>query len=344
MKAIHNMITPQGTQKIFQAQIDPMRFLRIYGGETPPPDLELVASQPTAKTLGEPLSQPYSEAATILNEQVVIAGISSAPTELRNLWQAIPINDALAPTPRTQRYWVKQANGVWMPVDLGFEQSQVYLALQKNEMSISDVAPAIRGALEFAELLILASPSSRSKSADLSYRLSHDLFQVVPNLLTPYQLFVLQQQLKFMRSIGSMRLGDRDSSRRAWTHNDVISRWVHLQIAKHVNTYLGTNYVPLFTNFTVYLEGAELPRHRDRYADALSFSAPIWYRIEGVPTQDRWALELEKVRVPGTFHQMIIGHGNGLIFKGGYLDHARQPLPPGHEAAVLLLNFAEQNY
>ena len=82
---------------------------------------------------------------------------------------------------------------------------------------------------------------------------------------------------------------------------------------------------PSYCIVATYPRGASLPKHVDRPQCAFTLSVLVDY--DGLADGDDapWPLELDLA--DGTTHAATWGAGDGLLYRGADLPHARGPLP-----------------
>lgn len=161
------------------------------------------------------------------------------------------------------------------------------------------------------------------------------LKEIVPQL----QIEPLARYYSALGSSGAMRLGDRDSTSRAWMHNERLARLLGIQFELFISRVVGYSVKAYFSHFVSYREGASLPVHRDRVPRAASLSIQLDYTHEGgVRARNEWPFSVTDRE--GNLCHFTPQLGEAVLFWGHEQPHFRDSIPTGASSNVLLMHFA----
>jgi hypothetical protein len=160
-----------------------------------------------------------------------------------------------------------------------------------------------------------------------------------PNMPPP-QLRALQNYYTSLVREGWMRLGD-SQSHRYWTHNDPIARNLQLRMLGLVRALTGRAVKPSYTYAVRYLQGAELPAHRDRLQCQYTITLLLDFEC-GNNKESPWPLVLyPDGGGPVTIRQEI---ANAVIYRGPEIVHARPRLMECSHSTSVILHYVDETF
>jgi hypothetical protein len=165
-------------------------------------------------------------------------------------------------------------------------------------------------------------------------------YTVVANLIHPFQLSWLRRHYRRLVRMRQLPLGDGQSSRRYWAHNETIAAWFHRQLTPIVRAIARRPLKPSYVYSVSYCAAAELQEHTDREQCEVSIS----YCLDYSPEPDLhtpWPLRLHTSSGTTPILQAI---GDGLVYAGARLPHSRMPLPRGHSSTSLLFHYVSEDF
>jgi hypothetical protein len=159
-------------------------------------------------------------------------------------------------------------------------------------------------------------------------------------LIHPFHVAALRRYFRGLIRAGKMQLGDTQSARRFVAHNESVSRFFQHQLTKTVAGVVGEPVKPSYVYVASYQEGAVLKKHTDREQCEFSITLCIDYSPEPF-LETPWPLRLHTPSATTTVFQAI---GDGLLYRGRELPHARGPLPAGHTSTSIFFHFVRENF
>lgn len=176
--------------------------------------------------------------------------------------------------------------------------------------------------------------------AGASARLAADGYAALGGVVHPFHLGELRLHVRRLVRLGRMRNGDGQSSLRWTRHRDPGLGVFHRGLAGLVSAVAGEPVRPSYVYTAVYHDGAELPRHTDR--------PQCWYTlsvcIDCLPDphiEVPWPLELDTPAGRVSGYQ---GLGDGFLFTGMDIPHARPPLAAGLTVAAAFFHYVPESF
>lgn len=164
---------------------------------------------------------------------------------------------------------------------------------------------------------------------------------VIDLRIPPLQLHALVEYYVELRESGAMRLGDRDSSNRAWMNDEMISKALLIQYSCYISRLFGVQISPCFSHFVSYLPKSSLPIHLDKRADVFSVSIQLGYFDNRVASNNKWAFYVEDTQ-SGSTQRFVPELGQAVVFRGGHEKHSRTEIAQGQNSDVLLFHYASK--
>ncbi|HSS98769.1 MAG TPA: hypothetical protein VLK33_17160, partial [Terriglobales bacterium] len=116
-------------------------------------------------------------------------------------------------------------------------------------------------------------------------------FAPVSGLIHPFHISALRRYFRTLIRTGKLTLGDTQSSRRYYAHNEPVAKFFHAQLTQVVSMIAGQNVKPSYVYFASYQEGAILEKHTDREQCQFSVSFCLDYSPEPL-RQTSWPLQV----------------------------------------------------
>jgi hypothetical protein len=162
----------------------------------------------------------------------------------------------------------------------------------------------------------------------------------VADLVPQFHLGALRRYYRYHTRIGSFALGDEQVRRRYAAHNEPVARFFHKQLAPAVSDIVRTLVKPSYCYSVAYQSGSVLERHTDR--EQCEYS--ITFCIDASPEpeeQSPWPIYLD---VPDGALRIWQYIGDGLLYRGRYLNHYRDELPQGYTSTSLLFHYVDEDF
>jgi hypothetical protein len=165
-------------------------------------------------------------------------------------------------------------------------------------------------------------------------------FAAVSGLIPPFHLGALRRYYRSHIRAGSFQFGDNQVDRRYAAHNEPVARYIHDQLAPAVNDIARARVRPSYVYLAAYESGSVLERHTDR--EQCEYSITLCIDATPEPeVQSPWPIILDTRDGALRIWQYL---GEGLLYRGRYLPHYREPLPEGCSSLSLLLHYVDQNF
>jgi hypothetical protein len=160
------------------------------------------------------------------------------------------------------------------------------------------------------------------------------------DLIHPFHIGALRRYYRYHTRAGSFPLGDNQVSRRYAAHNETVARFYHHQLTSVVSDMAASLVKPSYVYFAAYQGDSELAWHTDR--EQCEYSITICIDASPEPEeQNPWPLDLQTADGLLRVWQYI---GDGLLYRGRYIPHAREPLPSGHTSSSLMFHYVDEAF
>ncbi len=243
--------------------------------------------------------------------------------------------------------WVKdRASGTDMSFWLGPELSQVAHTLQHKPETVAGLPLHIRAVLSCAQVLVSTEHTNSRRETwstavqQCQARFRQNGYAPIAGLIHPFHLAALRRYYRRQIRRGAIRLGDDQSSRRYFAHNEPAARFFHLQLTKIVSILVGEPVKPSYVYMAAYQPGARLERHTDREQCAFSITLCVDYSPEPALATP-WPLHLDTPRGTVSVYQAL---GDGLLYRGRELPHYRGSLAEGHTSTSIFFHYVAENF
>lgn len=159
----------------------------------------------------------------------------------------------------------------------------------------------------------------------------------VESLLHPFHIGALRRHYRRQARLGKLALGDGQTDRRFFAHNEPVARFFHRQLTLALSDIAGAPLKPSYTYTALYQGGADLEPHTDREQCEYTFS--LCFDATPEPAaQVPWPLEVQTHEGPVQVWQFL---GDGLLFRGRYLPHGRGPLAGDQTVSNILFHYVD---
>jgi hypothetical protein len=165
-------------------------------------------------------------------------------------------------------------------------------------------------------------------------------YAAIAGLLNPFHVGALRRYYRYLIRNSHFELGDRQCQKRIGAHNEITARFFHHQLTAVVSAIVNESVKPSYVYLASYQSGAELRRHTDR--PQCEFTITLLVDCSPEPeVESRWPIHLETPSGRVTVYQAI---GDGLLFRGRELPHARGVLPDGCTSTSLLFHYVAEDF
>lgn len=157
-------------------------------------------------------------------------------------------------------------------------------------------------------------------------------YGVVPGVLPAEVVDALRRRyFKLLaRDLAHGRGGNDARQRRHGWHNEPVAGYFHYLVAEAVRD-LDAELVPTYVYSVFYLEGGQLYPHLDRPDNEVSLTVSLGSE----PSSYVWPLFMKG----STFE---LQPGDGVLYRGAEVEHARDPLPAGYRSLHIIFGFRRQ--
>jgi hypothetical protein len=202
----------------------------------------------------------------------------------------------------------------------------------------ADVVDVLRVA-DILTRLDLVEQRRQAWRAESATAAAHFELGAVPlsHLLPPFHVGALRRYYRYHTRMGTFPFGDEQSPGRYVCFEERVTRYMHRQMCRTISDVVGRVVVPSYNYLALYQGGASLDRHTDR--EACEYTVSLC--IDATPdprTHGAWPLHVQFPGAPVSYLQNI---GDGLLFRGRYLPHWRDQLPPGYTSSSVLFHFVD---
>ena len=251
---------------------------------------------------------------------------------------------AVTTTPETTWVW-HPGTRTLCPHSIEGETAEVLAASQPGSPPAAHLPPRTRRLLHWAGILV---PAGHPDRAIATWRATANRcreefgrgFTAIRGLIHPFHLGELRHHFRWLVRTGRIALGDKQSPRRYWAHNEPVSRFFHHQLAAVVGDIVGRPVKPSYVYVGSYRPGAELPMHTDRAQCEYTMTMCIDFSPEPA-LQTPWPLELELQGGRVTVHQAL---GDALIYRGPHTRHGRPTLSSEQSSTSLFFHYVDRDF
>lgn len=165
-------------------------------------------------------------------------------------------------------------------------------------------------------------------------------YVVLRRLVNPVSLGMVRAHYRKAVRLGFFRRDHMQSPLRLTKHNEPVVRFFQEQFAALISRITPERLKGSYTMSAFYEPWAVLKRHTDRPQCAWNLSFPIDYEPERT-TDESWPIFMD---VDGVTHEVKLGIGDGLLYRGTDLPHWRNAQPDGHTSSVCFFHFVPEEF
>jgi hypothetical protein len=208
------------------------------------------------------------------------------------------------------------------------------------------LTPAARRILAMANVLAPGNSLSKRRedwvvgTSHLARQFKEKGYAPIGRLIHPFHIAALRRYYRYLIRTGGLPLGDVQSSRRYVAHNESVARFFHHQLTTTVSAIVGEPVKPSYVYLASYQGGAKLEKHTDREQCEFSITLCLDYSPEP-RCQTRWPIHLHAPTGRVTVFQAI---GDGLLYRGRELPHARDPLPQEDTSTSIFFHYVREGF
>lgn len=200
--------------------------------------------------------------------------------------------------------------------------------------------------LQRALVLVPADHSARRAATwaalcdDHREELRRNQFAVLRKIFNPVQIALVREYHRAAIAMGLLDYNDGQVERRSVWPNEPVVSYLHHQLVPLLDRITPEPVKASYAYLAAYHEGAVLERHIDRSQCAWNLSVPL----DATPETDEtnaWPIYLE---VDGKPHEVKLGLGDGLLYRGTDLYHWRNALPPGNANTICFFHFVDRSF
>jgi hypothetical protein len=217
---------------------------------------------------------------------------------------------------------------------------------QPGEPEPPELNPQIRSALAAAQVLVEPDYDDKyqREHARMVKRSAAQFrkrgYVPLQGLIHPFHLGALRTYYRQLVRDGGLTLGDAQTSRRYFAHNERIACFFHHQLSAVVGGIVGAPIKPSYVYVASYQPGARLLKHTDRPQCEYSISMCIDFTPEP-EDQTPWPLCLE---TKGGTVKIFQGIGDALLYRGPELPHYRTPLAKGCTSTSIFFHYVHREF
>ena len=243
--------------------------------------------------------------------------------------------------------WVRDpATGSLNPFWLGPRLEAVVSRLRAGESLAASIPADVRFLLAGAGVLIPVDHTERrlAQWAEVVNKGINEFrengYAPLRHLIHPFTLAALRRYYRHAIRRGAIRLGDEQSSRRYFAHNESVAQFFHHQIANAVSAIVGEAIKPSYVYFGSYLSGAELKKHTDR--QQCEFSVTLCVDFSPEPElATSWPIRLDTPEGTVKVYQAL---GDGLVYRGTQVPHYRHMLAEGYTSTSIFFHYVPADF
>lgn len=220
------------------------------------------------------------------------------------------------------------------PYQLNSIEIEIIKSLKSGKLKLDSLDPKFRSYLYQLGVLI---PIQNNKLG-IGLNPKSGVFRSVFNQA---QVYIINRYYEMLFKMGVVRLGDRDSELRAWTHNDQMGNFLNHLLLPFVSKYFCKEKAEeLFCKYIKYLPTSELKIHKDKVDMGLTMS--LFLRSTQNETeidQECAPISVESDTDHSVFNTYCTKKGDIVFFFGFERQHFRPPLSTNETTEAILLNY-----
>lgn len=244
-------------------------------------------------------------------------------------------------------FWIEEPKTkIIMPYWFTGEKKELIYRLINENLVITDLTEQVLQQLIMANILIPGNYLSGNFNEELATMFNNvnqtlisKGFVILKEIINPLQIGALR---KYFRVLEEKDCFSRDFSlwERDLLRDDPVLKFIHHQIGQFINKFTPQKVWPTYGVLSVYRPGAILLKHIDSKQQDWNMSLSM-DMVPEFNESDAWPIFLE---VKGIVHEIKLGLGDGVLYRGSEIPHWRNKLPENHKQTVCLFHFVEDNF
>ena len=231
------------------------------------------------------------------------------------------------------------------PYWLGHEFVRYFEGARPGQPLPAAIPPHAEWVLRHAKILVGDAEAAQDRRAWMAPLLTRAPqfrrgYVAVDRLVPPFHLGALRRYYRAHLRAGTFRLGDEQVSRRHIAHNEPVAAYVHRQLTTTVSDIAETMVKPSYSYLAAYHSGSVLEHHTDRPQCEYSITLCIDATPEPA-AQSPWPIDIDTADGRLRVWQHL---GEGLLYRGRYIPHARERLAEGYSSTSLLLHYVDHSF
>ena len=148
--------------------------------------------------------------------------------------------------------------------------------------------------------------------------------QFIPRLMCEY----IAKNIRVLEDNSRLSFGDTQVEKAFSGGSPAVTETLLDLITPVLSQTLNCELYPTYSYLRIYVKGAELAKHTDRYSCEISATLPIEYESESI-----WPLCIE---IDGSVRKIELEPGDALIYKGIDIPHWREPFNGERQVQIFL--------
>jgi hypothetical protein len=165
-------------------------------------------------------------------------------------------------------------------------------------------------------------------ASDPGERFEQSGYAVIKQFLPPLMCQYIAKNVRVLEKNSRFSFGDTQVEKAFSGGSPAIAETLLDLMTPVLSGVLGYELYPTYSYLRIYVKGAVLEKHTDRYSCEVSATIPIEFE-----SQRNWPLCLE---VGGNAKMIELGPGDALIYKGIQIPHWREPFEGERQVQVFL--------
>jgi hypothetical protein len=153
-------------------------------------------------------------------------------------------------------------------------------------------------------------------------------YAVIKQFIPPIMCRYISKNIAVLEANARLSFGDTQVQKAFSGGSPAITETLLDLMTPVLSDTLGYELYPTYSYLRVYVKGAVLARHTDRYSCEISATVPIEYESASI-----WPLCIE---IDGKVKKIELEPGDALIYKGIEIPHWREPFEGERQAQVFL--------
>lgn len=148
--------------------------------------------------------------------------------------------------------------------------------------------------------------------------------QFMPRIMSEY----IARNVRVLEANSRLKFGDTQVEKAFSGGSAAITETLLDLMTPVLSQTLNCEFYPTYSYLRIYVKGAELHKHTDRYSCEVSATIPLEYECSAI-----WPLCIE---IDGNVKKIELEPGDALIYKGIQIPHWREPFEGERQVQVFL--------